>query len=387
MYLKHIREILEGHKDLIDKYWPIIKIQVKDIEDLRSTFGSEKANCFLNWLKTSQKCQKRIPFSRSIILTEKSAQQASHIQVAQYHQRKLQPYRVVADLCCGSGIDLIQMSEDKEIVYAVDLDKEILETAKYNCSVFNRSNIIFQQVKAEDFSEKVEAIYIDPDRREESQRMINHFSPTLEQIFPLLKISPNILVKLSPAFDYRNLQCPVPYTLEFISCEGELKEILLCLGDFATPRKERVAVLLPEEHKLENQPDRAEVSDFAEYLLEPDPSICRADLLDELAVSCKAKLISEKLYLLTSDQRIMSPWFQTFRIVKSFPYRPSDFQSYLKKEGIGEIVIKTRGLDTTTEQIRNKLQLKGKKKGIFFIVRLGSKLLCLEVEREVRNNY
>ncbi len=293
--------------------------------------------------------------------------------MAKYHARKFEAFKNIADLCCGIGVDLINIAKGKEQVYAIDLDADTLKLAEYNCRNQNLNNFNFNLGRAEEFNQQVDAIFIDPDRRPGSSRKIapEEYSPPFSKIIGLRKICPNIAVKLSPALDYKRLELPDDSTLEFVSENGTLKEILLCLGELATKDCERKALLLPIDLTMKNSNTKIEVTDIKKYLFEPDPAIIRAGLVQELGSKIGYKLIDSKLALLTGLQITKTDYGKLFEVNEILKFDLKKIRKYVRENEIGELIIKTRGFTESVEKFRKKIKLKGRNSIIMFILRTG----------------
>ncbi|MFO7895503.1 MAG: class I SAM-dependent methyltransferase [Candidatus Cloacimonadales bacterium] len=320
--------------------------------------------------KLQQQAAERLAQAQEFVFTPQGVEQSSSSELAQYHAAKLAAYKSVADLCCGNGVDLHYLAAGKQQVWAVDLDADSLAAARYNNRQFPQ--ISFQQQRAEDFQQAVEAIFIDPDRRIGGRRLIEaeDLSPKLSEILDLQKITPNILVKLSPAMNYRKLEISLRHSWEFISEQGELKEILLCLGDFATAGKR--AVLLPQGHILSATGQQVQVGGISNYLYEPDTAIIRAGLVQDLGAQISAELVDPHLALLSSAEEKYSVFCKTYRVLAQMNFNRKQLQKYLRQQQIGNLVIKTRGFSQSVEEFRRGLKLKGSNSALLFILRIGA---------------
>lgn len=323
----------------------------------------------LTQMKLQQQASKRINNSKQFIFTSKGVQQSSSTALAQYHAEKISEYTRIADLCCGNGIDLHHIAAGKQQVWAIDLDEETLLAAQYNNKNYN--NINYLQIKAQEFNQAVDAIFIDPDRRAGNRRLVEaeDLSPGLSEVLSLSKITPNILIKLSPAMNYKKLEIPVEHSWEFISENGELKEILLCLGKFVNSGKR--SVLLPKHKILDENLQKIEIAGVQDFIMEPDVSIIRAGLVQDLGYLIKAQLLDQYLALLSSDQKVISEYTKTYRVVDQMNFNRKKLQKYLREKQIGNLVIKTRGFSQSVEEFRKKLKLKGDNSALIFILRIG----------------
>lgn len=346
---------------------------INDIQQLISNNPKKPIKEMLSQIRLQKKNLAKIPISKELLFTEQGAQQASSWKLAQYHANKFEAYNIIADLCCGIGVDLISIAKGKEQVYAIDLDADTLKLAEYNCKYQSLKNINFQLDKAENFNQKVDAIFIDPDRRPGRNRRIapEEYSPPFSKIMELRNIYNNIAVKLSPALNYKRLNLPIDSTLEFVSENGTLKEILLCMGDLATKNCERKAILLPTNLTLQNSNAKTKITEIKKYLFEPDPAIIRARLVQELGCKIGFNLIDSKLALLTGSHILQSDFGKIFEVEEIMKFDLKKVRKYVRENEIGELIIKTRGFPESVERFRKKIKLKGEKSVVMFILRKG----------------
>jgi hypothetical protein len=207
-------------------------------------------------------------------------------------------------------------------------------------------------------------------------------SPPLSKILQLTKLTPNVLVKLSPVFNYKKLQIEQEYSLEFISENGNVKEILLCLGDFAKPDIRNIAVLLPENIKLDDSmKTRSNIQPISTYLFEPDAAIIRGGLIQQCAELLFLNRIHAQIALLTGDEIRQTKMGTYFKVEEMFVYQLKRLQTYLNGKEIGNLEIKTRGFAIPVEEFRKKLKLRGKNQATLFIIRLADKHYCVFCKR------
>ncbi|MCF7792774.1 MAG: class I SAM-dependent methyltransferase [Candidatus Cloacimonetes bacterium] len=375
MDIKKIIDFLRDEKKriILDMLRDNYPYSINEITKLEEQYSDFPIKDLLSLIKIQQRFKHKIDNSEKMIFTDKGGQQASSTMLAKYHAEKFVKFSRIADLCCGIGIDLIHLAEDKDSVFAVDSDPDTLEVAKYNCSIVNRKNVTFQNQNAEDFDRKVDAIFSDPDRRPSNKRKIdpNELSPKLTDILSLRNLTENIAVKLSPAMDYNKMELPFEHTFEFISENGKLKEILLCSGKLHTIGITRKAVLLPQKTEILNSDKRVAVRPINNFIFEPDNAVIRAGLVQECGWEIGYDLIDEKLALLTGSKQINSNLGKCFKVITVFGYDVKKLKRFCKEFDVGDLVIKTRGFPLTVEKLRRKINLKlnGRNKKILFIIR------------------
>lgn len=351
---------------------------INQIQLLKQEYPDYPITELLTLERLRKNANKRIENSENYLFTTKGVEQSSSSKVAQYHANIFKNLRRVADLCCGNGIDLINIASNKEKVYAIDLSNTALLCSKYNAFINNLDNIEFLNIKAEDFTYPVQGIFIDPDRRPDERRVIQgvDISPTFADILKIVERIPNVVVKLSPVFDYQSAEVSGEHTWEFVSEDKILKEVLLCTGIFSTPNISKKAVILPEITFLENH-NMVEVTEIKRFIYDPDPSIIRAGLVQDLASELGASLINKHLSIITSEELIRSDFLKAYEVLEFFHYNKKKLQRYIKEKEIGELVIKVRGFPDRPNQILQKLKLSGKNKAIIYLIRMDKEFLCM----------
>jgi hypothetical protein len=95
------------------------------------------------------------------------------------------------------------------------------------------------------------------------------------------------------------------------------------------------------------------------FLLDPNPAITRAGLVQDLARTIGAWQIDPEIAFLSTDQPVVTPWARTLRVIASMPWRIKDVSAALRVHGIGAVDIRRRGLAGDVEAIRKQLKLSG----------------------------
>jgi len=356
-------------------------LSINQINYYSTNYHSIPIKDILNLIKIQHKLIHKFPFSCKWLFTEKNAQQASDYLIASYHGTLFKDYQIIADVCCGIGSDLLYLSKKATKCYAIDINQEILDYAKYNMKTFNKGNIEFLNIRAEDFNFYSDALFIDPDRRINNKRYIKpeDLSPNFFTIEKLISKYHNVAVKMSPAFDYESSPYD-KFSYDFVSVRGELKECLLKSGSLANCNNIKKAVLLPQRLMFEqkNHPE-TDIKQIKEWILEPDPSIIRAHLINDLAYELKMDRIDPHIALLTSNNEPDEIFGKKYKVNNVFDYSLKKLNNYLKTKNIGTIDIKTKGFSESVESFRKKLKLKGNNKLQIFIVRVINKHIVIEV--------
>lgn len=362
--------------DLRQKY----PYSINQIQKLTQIHKCLPVKEMLSLIEIQIKAKAKFPFADKWLFTDKNYQQASAYYLAQYHGRLFRNYQMIADLCCGLGSDLLFLSKFSKICYAIDINKDILEMAKFNMSYFKKTNIIYQNIMVEDFNEECDAVFIDPDRRKSNRRLIciDDLSPDYKTILSVIERYRNVAVKLSPMMDYEDSKLS-DYSFEFISIDNELKECLLMAGALKSNKK---AVILPEKIVFEEKkhPD-TQIAEVKKWLLEPDTAIIRAHLVNDLAYELNMNRIDSQISLLSSDVEPNEKYGKKFFVNDVFNYNLKSLKAYITSHEIGALDIKTKGFSESVEDFRKKIKLKGKNRAVLFIVRAGDKHICIVTDK------
>jgi SAM-dependent methyltransferase len=295
--------------------------------------------------------KRTIKFTKPIFSNKEGLQLSTPEIVASYIAKRLKT-NIIADLGCGIGGQVIFFAKECKKVYAVERNPEKLEYAKKNCELYDVRNVefILGDVLSESIKEKVsdaDIIFSDPARPlAEKERTLENLEPPITGIINLYSdITQELAFHAPPqmppsriAFDCER---------EYLSLNGQLNRLTLYFG--ALKRCERSAVVLPGEVQLCSSGAPAiKTGDLREYVYEPEPSVVKAELLDELA-----QIISqangeiffykgdERRTLLTSSELVSSPFFKdTYRVLGKIGKDVRTIKEILRSEKAGKVVLR-----------------------------------------------
>ena len=110
-------------------------------------------------------------------------------------------------------------------------------------------------------------------------------------------------------------------------------------------------------------------ADPGEYLLDPNPAVTRAGLVEELACDLGAWQIDPMIAFLSLDVAVSTPFARTLRIVESMPWHEKQVARRLRELGIGSADIRRRGLAGDVQQIHRRLGLQGDRSATIVLTR------------------
>src|SRR5215472_2138159 len=309
----------------------------------------------------------RAKFSRAMemLFTRGGYEQSSSETIARYRAGRFGAARRVADLCCGIGGDLITLASapSREIVLAVDRDEVHARLAMHNAVVYGVSYRVATCVAdVRDIRlTGIDAVFIDPARRAGSRRFRAGVSePPLGWCFDLAGRVPAVCVKAAPGLPAELV--PPGWEAEFIADGRDLKEAVLWSPALATapwarsagaprPAGPRRATILPAGDSLVAHPgDPVPVGEPGEYLLDPNPAVTRAGLVEDLARTLGAWKFDPQIAFLAMDKEIETPFARTLRVIDSAPWNEKQLAARLRGLGVGAADIRRRGLAGDVDQ-------------------------------------
>ena len=344
----------------------------------------------------------RAKFSRAMemLFTRAGYEQSSSETIARYRAGRLGDAHRIADLCCGIGGDLLALASGREVL-GVDRDETHARLALHNAGVYAvAANVRTVVADVRDISlAGLDAVFIDPARRSgagtaaagPARRFRAGLSePPLDWCFALADRVPAVCVKAAPGLP-AELIAP-GWEAEFIADGRDLKEAVLWSPALATappadsggPRRATVISAGPATHSLTACPGGpVPLTEPVEYLLDPNPAVTRAGLVEDLARSLgggTAK-IDPQIAFLTLDRPARTPFARTLHVQYSAPWNEKLFAKRLRELGIGAADIRRRGLAGDVDQIHRRLKLAGPNRATLVITRVNDKpwgLICTD---------
>ena len=325
----------------------------------------------INQINGIQKAANKLPefaANKEIIYpTPLSLEQCSS-EVAAIFKSNLISGNSLLDLTGGFGVDTYFFSKRFNQIIYVEQQKSLFEIATANFNVL-KANITAICSSAEIFlvtnQEQFDIIYIDPARRNQSQKVFqleDCSPPVLEMLPKLFTISSTILIKTSPMLDIKKAiqQLKCVERVFVLSIKNECKEVLYLLQKNTTDILEinTINISESEQHFNFNYLDEENLSvNFSNpqnYLYEPNASILKAGGFKSIANTFSLTKIASNSHLYTSVEPISDFPGRTFKINNVLAYQANQF----KLLGITKANVSCRNFKENVETVRKKLKLK-----------------------------
>lgn len=292
-----------------------------------------------------------------MLFTRDGLQQASDPLVRRY-RASLLSNGVLVDAGCGIGADSIAYARAGLNVTGIDLDAVRVAIARHNAVALDVTARFHVGDVRDGLPADADTVFFDPARRDEQGRRIfdvEQYRPPLSTINSWDVVSK--WIKLSPGVQLPQLE-PYGGVVRFISVHGDLKEAVLGIG---TGGPAIQAILLHQDAVYvmwrEVEPD---VSIMAprRWLVEPDPSLLRAGLVEDIAVQLDGSMLDESIAYFTTDQYPESPWVRAWEILDWMPFHLKKLRAYLREHQVRRVTVKKRGFPMSPEEIIARLKLK-----------------------------
>ena len=352
--------------------------------ELRRQYPAELVAAALTQQSLRTAAREKFRRADDMLFTRAGLEQASAELIATHSARRFEGLALVADLCCGIGGDLTALANVAQRVLAVDADLDTLRFANRNVGVLAPTanvTLICADVRDLDLGgSRVAAVFIDPARRPGSRRLRTGDSePPLEWCLELTDQVPRVCIKAAPGLPHELV--PPGWETELVAVGRALKEALLWSPGFATTQ--RRATLLPSGITLVSSPGSpVPVADPGEYLLDPNPAVTRAGLVQELGRELDAWQIDPMIAFLSLDRPVRTPFARTLRVLASMPWHEKQAARKLRELGIGSADIRRRGLAGDVGQIHRRLGLRGDRRATVVLTRRDGRpwgLICEDI--------
>jgi hypothetical protein len=312
----------------------------------------------------------RAKFSRAeqMYLTRDGLEQASSEPVARHRAARYAAFGRVADLCSGIGGDLLALGAGRAAL-AVDRDPVHLRMALRNAREYGVEELAGACADVRELRlDALPAVFVDPARRAAGRRLRPGASePPLAWCAALAGRVDAVGVKTAPGLPLGLV--PVGWEIELIADRRELKEAVLWSPAMATaPRR---ATVLPGGHSLVSEPGQeVPCAPPGGFLLDPNPAVTRAGLIEVLARATDAWKIDRMVGFLSADHPIGTPFGRLLVVEESMPWGLKRLRAALRARGVGAVQIRKRGSAVDVEDLQRRLDLSGDQQATVVLTRV-----------------
>lgn len=334
---------------------------------LRKAFPAEKARLLQEQAELRAKARTKFgEAAGEMLFTRRLLEQASGREPAAWKAARYRDagWTAVADLCCGSGGDAIELARAGLSVELVDLDPVALELARHNLSVCGFAAAAHPPVELPALPEAVAAgaFHLDPDRRtggrDQGEDRWDHggLSPDLHGIRVLAQRFEAGAVKLSPGAPEGTLD--LAGETEFVGVRDELREQVVWTGTLA-----RIGNLTVSEHRDGTwetfSAPKADAEDAfgddiaetpSEWVFEPVKAMVRSHLFALFGQSRGLRRMDTDIAWMTGPEPVASPFLKAYRVLGHAPLKAGVEEALLRECGRSCGAVKKRGVAVVPEK-------------------------------------
>lgn len=334
---------------------------------LRRDYSGDRVRAALTLVDLRERAKTKFRYADRMFFDRDGLEQASGDAIADHRARRYAAFDHVADLCCGVGGDTIGLSARTRVT-SVDIRPERVRMTRENATACGfEGRFVCTDVRR--WCPSVDAVFIDPSRREGGRRVLNlsSYAPPVDDLAWLPK-NPAVGIKVAPGINHESV--PENCEIEFISVGGECREAVLWFGALRSSARVR-ATVLPNGASIDGEGDEpVGCGPISDFIYEPDRAVIRAHLVDQVARSLDAVKLAPDVAYLTADRWTESPFARGFRVDAVLPFSIKRVQAYVSDQAIGRLDIKKRRFPMTPEAVFGKLKLKGSAHATLILTRV-----------------
>lgn len=355
-------------QELLNKYQ---NYQDQELENLM--FKVEKSEreimrAVVTLIKLRHRAKDKFSLAEKMFFTADGQEQSTGEKIAEYIAGRFGEGLNIVDLTCSIGGNLVYLAQKNNLT-AVDQNEANLFCAQKNAEVYGvAGKIKFVLGQAEEnLISGTDAFFMDPERAREGKsktKSILNSSPNLAAMLPeMLKITKNIGIKISPAFDYAEIKkLPEIPEVEIISEDNVCKVAMLWFGKYKTCQRRATMFIRDEKYSLGDN-EKKIVAPLAEslstFVYEPNKAIIKAHLIDEVCEEFSLKKLNPQIAYLTGEQLSQNKdIFRTLRVITFDKYSLKNVQKIIKEHGVEKGNIISRGFPVSNEDLYKKLKIK-----------------------------
>lgn len=322
--------------------------------------------------KLRTKAVRKCPEAAEMIFTALGLEQLTHSELSKYKASRIPTdIRSAADLCCGLGGDSLFIP-DRVRVAGVDRSRAVLMAYRHNVSLRRPAEAVLADVTR--CPVKAEIALLDPARRTLGRTrrwQEEDLSPGWDEIEKLIARYEGMAIKLGPGIAFPEFL--ESYEWEYLGLRDECLEAVVWTGSLGRPGMVK-ATELPHGASLEalrsDLPDTfGRVDGPGDHLYEPVKAVVRAHLFGVLASRLDLWQIDPRIAYLSGNGLVRHPLLKAYRILRELPYDHKAIKEFLRKEEVGRLEIKKRGVNLIPEEFRAGLRLAGPNQGTLFFTK------------------
>jgi hypothetical protein len=391
--LRRLRATPDIFKQIAEYSGPELALQ----DRLRAEFPPEVVRAAITLVELRRRAAGKFSRASEMWFDRVGLEQSTAEAVARHKSQRFAGRGRVYDYCCGIGGDAIQLASRNKVL-AIDRDPALCLCTRWNAEVYGTADQLSTVcADVETLPARDGLLHIDPDRRPSrsggsTATPSGHRSLKLEEGAPNLETLRRFVgefrggaIKCSPASNFGGKFAEAE--VELVSLDGECKEATIWFGELGQPGLWR-ATALPSGESLSGDPlsAAAPVTPLSRYLMNPDPAIVRAGLIDLFATRHGLCRLDDAEEYLTGDSIPASHLIHAFEVAADLPNNEREIRDYFRSADVGTLEIMRRRIPVDIEGLRRRLPLSGRAAAALIFARIEGRARAVVCRRMATAN-
>lgn len=346
----------------------------------------------INQIAARAKAEKKLPTwykTDGVLFPLKVSVEQTSSEATAKHKSELLSGNTIADLTGGFGVDTYYFSKRFSKVFHCEHNSALSKIVQHNFQQLQITNIDCITSDGLQFlqetNQKLDWIYIDPSRRNDSNSrvfLLSDCEPDVSKLLPAyLQYSDNILIKAAPILDISSAISELSFvkTVHIVALQNEVKEVLFEIeknysDDIQISTSNIKADGVETFNFSLDEDENAFISMPRQYLYEPNAAIMKSGGFNAVATRYNLEKLHKHTHLYTSDTVVESFPGRTFKIGSQLLYNKNDM-SALKNTTAN---ITTRNFPDKVQDIRKRWKIRdGGDSYIFFTTDMNDNKIAL----------
>ena len=298
-------------------------------------------------------------------------EQCSSEETALYKQAFVPAGGRIADLTGGLGVDCLALAAAASEAHYCERNPELCTAARLNFPLLGAPDLIVHEGDGITWLSQApghfDLVYLDPARRDRSGGRVYDIAgcePNLLEIKDLLLgKADRVLAKISPMADIGRTLAQLPETRELhvVAAGGEVKELLLLMGEGNTEAPLIVAAEGPLRFSFRPEEETAAPVEFAarprHYLYQPSKALLKTGAFRLLSYRYGLEKIAPSTHLYTSDRIVEDFPGKRFEVEEVIPWGKPAIRQL--KESYPRLEMTALNFPLPTEALRTRIGIPG----------------------------
>jgi len=363
--------------------------------ELQKKFG-EYLPLALEQYKLKEKAIKKLPSFVSVgcLFEQRSLEQSTSESVALWKAGFFSSKKMLS-LTGGLGIDDWAWLQKGSAINSLDPNQALNKLVEFNFNKiltpeqldkYKRISLTAEEYLLNDcIPSNIDLVYIDPDRRQENERLGGNFAIFQPNIVELIEKYGNRcnrwLIKLSPATDFREIRKWLPGELHFfsVSNKSEVKELLVSVNPFKPESIAKTAVAVNDDSTYQIFTSEIFQSEYkkhiseTKFIFEPNGNLNILSMNSEFCNIPNLEVLTVQNTLFAGNYDFPRNWGRSFKICYEFCGSLKEFKRELSTLGIKQATITPKNCKGIRgSELLKILNLKDGGNNVIFITQTGN---------------